>query len=97
MGGAFTASIISILLIQHGRASNKYFGQHLCGHHIYKQIWQPLVGEILTLEQEEGDNYDKFAVSLLKHATVIVMFLKSIHGVWYFLRHGGTITCEVTG
>ena len=27
-------------------------------------------GEILTLEQEEGSNRDKFAVSLLKHATV---------------------------
>ena len=41
------------------------------GHHIYKQILRPLVGEILTLEREEGNNHDKFAVSLLKDATVI--------------------------
>ena len=41
------------------------------GRHIYKQIWQPLVGEMLTLEREEGYNHDKFAVSLLKHATVL--------------------------
>jgi len=40
------------------------------GHHIYKQIWRPLVGEILTLERKEGNNHDKFAVSLLKDATV---------------------------
>ena len=33
-----------------------------------KQIWQLLVG---TLEREEGNNNDKFAVSLLKDATVI--------------------------
>ena len=39
--------------------------------HIYKQIWRLLVGEILTLEQEEGYNHDKFAVSLLKHAAVL--------------------------
>ena len=36
------------------------------GHQIYKQIWQ-----LLTLELEEGNNHDKFAVSLLKHATVL--------------------------
>ena len=41
------------------------------GRHNYKQIWQPLVGEILTLEREEGNNRDKFAVSLLKHASVL--------------------------
>jgi len=28
------------------------------GRHIYKQIWWPLVGEILTLEKEEGSNRD---------------------------------------
>ena len=41
------------------------------GRHTYKQIWRLLVGEILTLEREEGYNRDKFAVSLLKHATVL--------------------------
>ena len=43
------------------------------GRHIYKQIWRPLVREILTLEQEESNNHDKFAVSLLKDATVVVV------------------------
>ena len=41
------------------------------GRHIYKQIWRPLVGEILTLEREEGNNHDKFTVSLLEHATIL--------------------------
>ena len=41
------------------------------GLHIYKQIWRPLVREILTLEREEGNNHGKFPVSLLKHATVL--------------------------
>ena len=27
-------------------------------HHIYKQIWWLLVRDILTLEQEEGNNHD---------------------------------------
>ena len=36
-----------------------------------KQIWRPVVREIVTLEWEEGNNNDKFAVSLLKDATVV--------------------------
>ena len=68
VGGAFAASIIS--LVQHGRASST-FESIIRGHHIYKQIWRLLVGDILTLEREEGNNHDKFAVSLLKDATVV--------------------------
>ena len=63
------------------------------GRHVYKQIWRPLGGEILTLELEEDNNHDKFAVSLLKDATVLG------HGPREFLQvfwHGETITCEVT-
>ena len=65
----------------------------ICGRHIYKQIWRPLVGEILTLEREEGSNRDKFAVSLLKHATVFGHVPREF---WHFLRHGEAITYEVT-
>ena len=59
-----------ISLIQHGRASSKYFGE--CQSWPSRlQTWRPLVGEILTLEREEGNSHDKFAVSLLKDATVV--------------------------
>ena len=94
MGGAFTASIK--LLVQHGRASSKYIGER--GRHIYKQIWRPLVGEISTLEREEGNNnHDKFAVSLLKHATVLGHVPREFLRVfWQFLRHRETITCKFT-
>ena len=51
------------------------------GRHIYKQIWRPLVGEILTLEREEGNNHDKFAVSLLKHTTVLACSSRVFAGV----------------
>ena len=64
-GWGFAASVIS--LTQHSRASFR-------GHHIYKQILWPLVGETLTLEGEEGNNHFKFAVSLLKDATVVVVW-----------------------
>ena len=69
----------------------------ICGHdHIYKQIWQPLVGEMLTLEREEGNN--KFAVSLLKNATVVGHVPEEFSRVfWHFLSHKRIITCELTG
>ena len=61
------------------------------GRHIYKQIWRPLVGKILTFEHEEGNNHDKFTVSLLtEHATVPREFSRVF---WHFLRHRETITC----
>ena len=61
------------------------------GRHIYKQIWRPLVKEILTLEREEDNNHDKFVVSLLKDATVLG------YGPWEFLRvFWHFLTCEVT-
>ena len=48
VGGAFAAFVTS--LVQHGRASSKYFGVAIT---IYKQVWWPLVKDILTLEREE--------------------------------------------
>ena len=61
------------------------------GHHIYKQIWWPLLGEILTLEREEDNNRDKFAVCLLKDATVVGHVPREFLWVfWHFLRHRGT-------
>ena len=95
VGDVFGVSIKP--LVQHGKASNKYFGEHIRGRHIYKQIWRPLVGEILTLEREKGNNHAKFAVSLLKHATVPGHVPREFSRLsWHFLRHGETITCEVT-
>ena len=65
------------------------------GHHIYKRIWRPLVGEVLTLEREEGNTHDRFAVSLLKDAIVVGHVPLEFSPVfWHLLRHGGTITCE---
>ena len=62
------------------------------GCHIYKQIWQPLVEDILTLEREEGNNHAKFAVSLLKHATVLGHVPREFS--WEFGTSSST--CEVT-
>ena len=34
------------------------------GHHVFKQIWTPVIGEELHLEQEIGNPYYHFAVAV---------------------------------
>jgi len=41
------------------------------GHHIYKTVWSPTVGEILQLTREEGNAHDHFAVCLVKGEVVV--------------------------
>ncbi len=36
------------------------------GHRIYKRVWSPIIGEVLELLREEGNEHDRFAVCLLK-------------------------------
>ena len=33
------------------------------GYHVYKDIWVPIIGEILFCEQEPGNGEDRFAVT----------------------------------
>ncbi len=37
------------------------------GHHVYKRIWTPTVGEQLQLRPEEDNETDPRAVAILKH------------------------------
>ena len=39
------------------------------GHHIYKSVWHPVLGEQLTLERENSNSHDRHAVSVMKDAS----------------------------
>ena len=89
---------VVLLLLPLYRSFKQMLWRVICGHHICKQIWWPLAGEILTMELEDSNNHDKFTVSLLKAAIVIGHVPREFSLVfWHSLRYGGTITCEVTG
>ena len=70
----------------------------VCDHHVFKRIWTPVVGEVLAVAREAGNTEDRFAVAVTKDDMVVShvprMFSKFS---WHFLRHSGTIACEVTG
>ncbi len=61
----------------------------VCGHHVYKRIWTPTVGEQLQLRPGDNES-DPRAVAVLKHG-VIVGHLprKTARTVWLFLKQGG--------
>ena len=68
------------------------------GHHVYKSVWTPLLGERLLVRPETGNNHDKYTVSVVKHGGIVGHLPRELsRTVWHFILHGGQVTCEVTG
>ena len=68
------------------------------GHHVYKSVRTPLLGERPSARPETGNNHDKYAVSTVKHGGIVGNFPRELlRTVWHFILHGGHVTCEVTG
>ena len=68
------------------------------GHHIYKAVWTPVIGEALALEVEEGTHEEEYAVAILKTGMVVGHVPRELSRIFFFsLQHGGIIQCTVTG
>ena len=68
------------------------------GHHVFKRIWTPVVGKVLTVAREAGNTEDRFAVAVAKDDFVVGHVPREFSKLCrHFLRHDGTIVCEVTG
>ena len=68
------------------------------GHHVYKSVRTPLLGERLSVRPKTGNNHDKYAVSVVKHGGIVGNLPRELlRTVWHFILHGGHVTCEVTG
>ena len=42
------------------------------GHHVQKSVWHQALGEQLTLEKENSNSHDRYAVSVTKDGTIVV-------------------------
>ena len=68
------------------------------GHHVYKSIWTPVVGEHLDTAQEDGNGHDLYAVAVTRSSTTVGHIPREYSRTFYFfISHGGRISCEVTG
>ena len=63
------------------------------GHHIYKKIWTPKLGQSLQVRVEPNNKHDTHAV---KYVVVGHLPHEFSRPAFYFLKHGGRITCELT-
>ena len=43
----------------------------LRGHHIYKVVWTPEVGEVLQVRTEDGNEHDEHAVAVVKDGLLL--------------------------
>ena len=65
------------------------------GHHVYKRVWSPAIGEVLKLSREE-DTHDRFAVCVVKGELIVGLVpCRLTRTVWHFLGRSGEATCEV--
>ena len=68
------------------------------GYHMYKDIWEPSVGEKLIALRDSSNHFHKLAVKVLNGEEIVGHLpckYASIAG--NFLAHGGSITLKVTG
>ena len=68
------------------------------GYHVYKDIWNPTVGETLNCEREARNAQDPYAVCLNKDDNTVGHVPRVISCICtLFLRCGGFIEATVTG
>ena len=68
------------------------------GHHVYKRIWTPTTGEILSVNSDPANRHDRFARAVLKVGAIVGHVPREVSRIFqFFLMSGGKIMCEVTG
>ena len=67
------------------------------GHHVYKRIWTPRVGEQLQLKHEEDNSNDVRAVAIAKDGIIVGHLPRELARTVCFFKRGGTGRCEITG
>ena len=68
------------------------------GHHIYKDYWTPEAAECLGVAREDGNEHDQFAVGVVKSGVTVGHVPREYSRMfYYFLLHGGRISCKITG
>lgn len=58
--------------------------------------WTPCTGEVLSVQEESENEHDVYAVGVIKSGTIIGHVPREVSKT-FFLRHGGIISCKITG
>ena len=66
------------------------------GYHVYREIWNPVLGEELTTQREHGNPEDAFAVKIKKGDETVGHIGKELSKICWLFLHDGSIVAEVT-
>ena len=72
---------------------------YVTGFHVYKEEWEPKIGETLQAEMDPKNDHDPFAISVRKGNQVVGHLERGVHfaqTIFYFLRADETAQCVVT-
>ena len=70
----------------------------VCDYHIYKDIWDAVIGKELLCEREPDNRSDRYAVAIKEDGIIIGHLPRKIsRACSLFLRRENEITCRVTG
>ena len=68
------------------------------GFHVYKDVWDAVVGEELECERERRNNYDRYAVAVKRNGDVVGHLPRKFSRICaLFIKRGGLISCTATG
>ena len=68
------------------------------GHHVHKEIWMPVEGEVLPCTREVGNSCDSMTVAVKKGTESVGHVPRKILAICsIFLQRGGSITSRVAG
>ena len=74
------------------------FNSIITGHHIYKEIWNPFVGEELQCMVEYENVHDIYAVAVIHEDIVVGCLPRNIFTPCHlFLSKGGITSCVING
>ena len=70
------------------------------GYHVYQNVWDAAVGQVLPCQRERGNVHEPYAVAIVDRARGVIVghVPRAVSSVRYlFLGNSGTILCQVTG
>ena len=66
------------------------------GRHIYKDVWNPIIGEVLNCEHEADNQHDRFTIACKKQKRNHLPRTDA-RTSYHFLVHNGSITATIIG
>jgi len=70
----------------------------VCGFHIYCAVWNPTVGEVLPCRRELTNVTEFYALAMSDSGSIVGHLPRKYSKIFsLFIRHGGIISCEITG